>query len=79
VVIIYKLKILEIMNNPFSIRRSPVEIIAAQAVALDDYVMRDDSGLNGIPRGGKLGIRVKEVAGAGGNDAGPVRTCSTLS
>ena len=32
-------------NNPFAIRKSPVEIIAAQAVALDDYVMRDDNGL----------------------------------
>ena len=27
-------------NNPFEIRKSPVEIIAAQAVALDDCVMR---------------------------------------
>ena len=65
-------------NNPFAIRKSPVEIIAAQAVALDDYVMRDDDGLNGIPRGGKLGVRVKTPVGASGHNAGPARICSTL-
>ena len=34
------------MNNPFAIRKSPVEMIAAQAIALDYYVKL-------IPRGGK--------------------------
>ena len=28
-------------DNPFAIRKSPVEIIAVQAVNLDDYVKRD--------------------------------------
>ena len=27
-------------DNPFAIRKSPVEIISAQAVSLDDYVKR---------------------------------------
>jgi hypothetical protein len=47
--IFYKHKILEIMNNPFAIRKSPVEMIAAQAIALDDYVKL-------IPRGGKKNL-----------------------
>lgn len=58
-------------KNPFAIRKSPVEIIAAQAVALDDYVML-------IPRGGKIGVRVKGTEGEGGNDAGPVNSCTTI-
>ena len=33
------LKIME-KKNPFAIRKSPVEIIAAQAVNLDDYVQK---------------------------------------
>ena len=37
------------MNNPFAIRKSPVEMIAAQAIALDDYVKL-------IPRGGKKNL-----------------------
>jgi hypothetical protein len=65
-------------KNPFAIRKSPAQAITAQALALDDYVMRDEE-LNGIPRGGKLGVRVKEAASGGGNSAGPVRTCSTIS
>ena len=64
-------------KNPFAIRKSPVQVITAQAVALDDYVMRDEE-LNGIPRGGKLGVRVKTDASGSGNDAGPVRPCSTI-
>ena len=28
-------------ENPFRIRKSPVEIISAQALTLDDYVQRD--------------------------------------
>ena len=63
-------------KNPFAIRKSPMEIITAQAVALDDYVMRDDDGLAGIPRGGRLGVRVK-AKDLG--DAGPVKSCLTLS
>ena len=38
-----KLKILKIMaknDNPFAIRKSPVSIISAQALNLDDYVQR---------------------------------------
>ena len=40
------IKKLMIMNkNPFAIRKSPVSIITAQAVTIDDYVQRtlDDS------------------------------------
>jgi hypothetical protein len=63
-------------NNPFAIRKSPVEIIAAQAVALDDYVMREDNGFAGIPRGGKLaGSRPDSD---GGGNAGPVKFCTTI-
>ena len=62
-------------KNPFAIRKSPVEIIAAQAVALDDYVMRDDDGLAGIPRGGKINVRVK---GSKLGSSGPVHSCATL-
>lgn len=29
-------------KNPFEIRKSPCEIIAAQAIALDDYVKLDE-------------------------------------
>ena len=29
-------------DNPFGIRKSPVEIISAQALSLDDYVKRGD-------------------------------------
>ena len=28
-------------DNPFAIRKSPVEIISAQALNLDDYVQRE--------------------------------------
>ena len=41
--IIIKLKNLKIMaknENPFAIRKSPVSIITAQAVNLDDYVQK---------------------------------------
>jgi hypothetical protein len=62
-------------KNPFAIRKSPVEIIAAQAVALDDYVMRDDNGFAGIPRGGKL---ASGKPGSDGSDAGPVKSCTTI-
>ncbi len=31
-------------KNPFEIKKSPCEIIAVQAIALDDYVKLDDSG-----------------------------------
>ena len=31
-------------KNPFEIRKSPSEIIAAQAIALDDYVKLHDGG-----------------------------------
>ena len=66
-------------NNPFAIRKSPVAVIAAQAVALDDYVLRSDD-LAGIPRGGKLGVRVKSVLEAnGGGEGAPIKTCKTLS
>ena len=35
----------EVMKkNPFEIRKSPCEIIAVQAIALDDYVKLDDGG-----------------------------------
>jgi len=67
-------------NNPFAIRRSPVAVITAQAVALDDYVMRDDDGFAGIPRGGKLGVRVKTAAEASaGGEGAPIKTCKTIS
>ena len=62
-------------KNPFAIRKSPVEMIAAQAVALDDYVMRDDNGL-GIPRGGRVTASGKP--GSDGSDAGPVKSCTTI-
>ena len=41
--IIIKLKNLKIMaknDNPFAIRKSPVSIISAQALNVDDYVKR---------------------------------------
>jgi hypothetical protein len=41
--IIIELKNLKIMaknENPFAIRKSPVSIISAQALNLDDYVQR---------------------------------------
>lgn len=28
-------------DNPFAIRKSPVDLITAQALTLDDYVQRD--------------------------------------
>ena len=31
-------------DNPFGIRKSPVEIISAQALTLDDYVKRGGKG-----------------------------------
>lgn len=31
-------------KNPFEIRKSPSEIIAVQAIALDDYVKLNDGG-----------------------------------
>ena len=31
-------------DNPFAIRKSPVEIISAQTVSLDDYAKRNDGG-----------------------------------
>ncbi len=43
--IIIDLKNLKIMaknDNPFAIRKSPVSIITAQALTLDDYVQRLD-------------------------------------
>ena len=41
--IIIKLKNLKIMaknDNPFAIRKSPVDLITVQALTLDDYVQR---------------------------------------
>ena len=38
-------------DNPFGIRKSPVEIISAQALSLDDYVKRscaEDNCTNGL-------------------------------
>ncbi len=35
------LKIMAKNENPFAIRKSPVSIITAQALNLDDYVQRD--------------------------------------
>ena len=62
-------------KNPFAIRKSPVEMIAAQAVALDDYVKL-------IPRGGKVTIRVKGANPGSAIDEepepSPVHTCATL-
>jgi len=34
----------DMKKNPFEIRKSPCEIIAVQAIALDDYVKLDDGG-----------------------------------
>ena len=34
----------DMKKNPFEIKKSPCEIIAAQAIALDDYVKLDDGG-----------------------------------
>ena len=31
-------------DNPFAIRKSPVEIISVQALTLDDYVKRGEPG-----------------------------------
>ena len=31
-------------NNPFAIRKSPVELITAQALTLDDYLKNDIDG-----------------------------------
>lgn len=31
-------------ENPFAIRKSPVEIISTQAISLDDYVKRGGDG-----------------------------------
>ena len=33
-------------DNPFGIRKSPVEIISAQALTLDDYVKRGEHGFD---------------------------------
>jgi len=41
-------------DNPFAIRKSPVEIIAVQAVNLDDYVKRGDRPDGFICRSGIL-------------------------
>ena len=65
-------------KNPFAIRKSPVEIIAAQAVALDDYVMRDDNGLAGIPRGGRVTLGSGSKPGSDSSDTGPVKSCTTI-
>jgi hypothetical protein len=62
-------------KNPFAIRKSPVEIIAAQAAALDDYVMRADETV-GIPRGGRVTLGAKP--GSEGSETGPVRSCATI-
>ena len=35
-------------DNPFGIRKSPVSIITAQALTLDDYVQRIDDDRNGV-------------------------------
>ena len=64
------------MNNPFAIRRSPVEVLAAQAVTLDDYVKL-------IPRGGRVNVRVKGANPTSGPideepEPSPVNFCSTL-
>ena len=34
----------DMKKNPFEIRKSPCEIIAVQAIALDDYVKLDEGG-----------------------------------
>ncbi len=34
----------DMKKNPFEIKKSPCEIIAVQAIALDDYVKLDDGG-----------------------------------
>ena len=62
-------------KNPFAIRKSPAQVITAQALALDDYVMRADETV-GIPRGGRIHIRKPGMESGG--DAGPVRSCSTI-
>ena len=36
----------DMKKNPFEIRKSPSEIIAAQAIALDDYVKLYDEGMS---------------------------------
>jgi len=63
-------------KNPFAIRKSPAQAITAQALALDDYVMRADETV-GIPRGGRVVIRKPGMESSGG-DTGPVRSCSTI-
>ena len=35
-------------DNPFAIRKSPVNLITAQALTLDDYVQRMDDVSDGI-------------------------------
>lgn len=35
-------------DNPFAIRKSPVDLITAQALTLDDYVQRMDDDRDGI-------------------------------
>ena len=41
-------------DNPFGIRKSPVEIISAQALSLDDYVKRGEFGTDFHCRSGVL-------------------------
>ena len=41
-------------DNPFAIRKSPVEIISAQALSLDDYVKRGEFGTDFHYRSGVL-------------------------
>ena len=39
---------MEKKNNPFAIRKSPVSIITAQALNLDDYVQRTIDDRDGV-------------------------------
>ena len=62
------------MNNPFAIRKSPVEMIAAQAVALDDYVKL-------IPRGGKITVRGANPGSSPIDEEpapAPIHSCTTI-
>ena len=47
-------------DNPFGIRKSPVEIISAQALSLDDYVKRGEFGTDFKCRTGVLDGKSKK-------------------
>ena len=46
-------------DNPFAIRKSPVSIITAQALSLDDYVKRGEYGADFKCRSGILDFTSK--------------------